>query len=150
MAYAKTIESRTGANATYHRIAALALDWSNRALRATIASFLTREARDANKNALDNTDLTFAGGEFPFEHALPAMRQLLGLGDNQALLGAYLQFDGPHAYCRAMVQHTVAGNPVHAELQFQLRKEALPLDFLAEVYALVSSKEAAFVDADAA
>jgi hypothetical protein len=150
MAYAKNIESSTGANAAYHRIAALALDWGNRALRATIASFYSREAREAGKGALDTTDITISGEEFPFADGLPAMRQLLGLGDKQTLLGAYLQFDGPLAHCRAMVQHAVAGKPVNAELQFQLRKEELPLDFLAELYALVTGRVAVFADAEAA
>lgn len=146
MALEKTIESSTGAPAQYHRIPSLRIDWNNKIAAGVIASFYTKEARDANKGALGSNEFTMVGRQFPFtDDQHQAVRTMLGLAANQDLVNLSAYYDGPSAFCTAVVETTVMNNPVRAEMQFQVAKTDLP-DFLAIAYTRVT-QDAPFNDA---
>lgn len=149
MAFEKTIESSTGAPATYHRIPSLTIDFNNKIARGVIASFYTKEARDANKGALGSNEFTMHGKQFPFtEEQHQAVRSLLGLTEAQELVNLQAYYDGGSAFCKAVIGIEIMGNPVQSEMQFQVAKDALP-DFLAITYARVAL-DAPFNDAEQA
>ncbi len=147
MAFQKTIESSTGAPAEYHRVPSITVDWTRGNLNGVVASFYTQAAREANKGCLGSSEFNINGAHFPYpSESLDQVRTLIGLAPGQALLNLRMYFDGPTAHCTAAIAVDIAGNVANSDIQFQIAKTALPLDFLAPIYILLA-KSAPFDDA---
>jgi hypothetical protein len=66
-----TMETPSGAQATYHNIGKVTMDFTRRQMDFVVTTYLSREARLANKYPLDNLSYSVAGTDFPVVDADP-------------------------------------------------------------------------------
>ena len=52
-------DTQTGAIANYHELTAINCDYTNKSVVATIASYVSKKARESSKNALSFNSITF-------------------------------------------------------------------------------------------
>lgn len=74
MALQKTIMSPSGVEAQYHKIMIMSLDRRNEQMELSVASFLSKEARDAHKSPLLVISKKLDAQSL--DHSQPLMQQL--------------------------------------------------------------------------
>lgn len=135
MAIEKVLESPQGVPCSYHRITHLQINWPSAGVAGIISAFYSKETRNANKGSVENTEFNIAAKKFPFADVKGPMKNLLGMGDNQDLVSMKMFFDGPTVHISAAYVIELNGLDFNQEIQFNVPKEKLPVDFLAPIYA---------------
>ena len=76
MALAKTINTRTGVDATYHKVTTITISWHTRECYADVYSYVSQELREQEKAPLTTRNYDFSGSEFVFDVELNISEQI--------------------------------------------------------------------------
>lgn len=146
MAFEIEIESSSGAPMLYHRLVSAMLNFKATISSATVASFYTKEARNANKGCLGSEEFSFNYEAFPLtaDHRAE-LADLLGVAGSQVLENLRVTFDNTSNKVH-LAGHVSVGETTFEMLK-SVEKGQMPFDLAAILYPLIAEK-GTFMEAD--
>jgi hypothetical protein len=76
MALAKTVSTKFGVNATYHKLSTITISWHTRDCYVEVYSYVSQDIREQEKSPIYTRSYDFSGDSFTFDVELNISEQL--------------------------------------------------------------------------